>query len=156
MLQLEEYPEALEVSPEILEQNREMFGWLTAECDKRGIWLIQKFYNIYLPEALGVGKHLSSSQPTAADYTRKSLATFVTEYPNVGVMVCLGEALSGKKAQVEWFTQTIIPGMLDGVTARGMSELPPSWRGGAISSSSAVIRMCFQRASSFTPTSSAW
>ena len=125
LVQLDDYPEALEVSPEILEQNRELFGWLTAECNKRGIWLIQNFYNIHLPEALGLGTRLSKSEPKASDYTRKSIAKFVEEYPNVGVMPCLGEALSGKEAQVEWFTETIIPGMHDGLEARGQTELPP-------------------------------
>jgi len=125
LVQLDDYPEALEVSPEILAKNREMMYWLTSECDKRGIWLIQMFYNIHLPKGLGIGTSLNRSQPKAADYTRKSIAKFVEEYPNVGLLVCLGEALSGKEAQVEWFTQTIIPGMLDGLKARGQTELPP-------------------------------
>ena len=125
MVQLEDYPEALDVSPETLAKNHEMFGWLTAECDKRGIWLIQKFYNIHLPVGLGLGQHLRRSQPKAADYTRKVLAKFVQEYPNVGIMPCLGEELSGREEQVEWFTETIIPGILDGLKARGQTELPP-------------------------------
>jgi hypothetical protein len=125
LVQLDEYSEALEVTPEIMEKNREVFGWLTAECDKRGIWLIQKFYNIHLPGSLGLGVRLAKSDPKAADYTRKSIAKFVEQYPNVGVMTCLGEALSGRDAQVEWFTETIIPGVLDGVKARGQDQLPP-------------------------------
>jgi len=125
LVELDDYPEALEVSPEILEKNRETMYWLTSECDKRGIWLIQMFYNIHLPESLGLGTGLKRSEPKAADYTRKSIAKFVEEYPNVGLLVCLGEALSGKEAQVEWFTETIIPGMKDGLKARGQTELPP-------------------------------
>ena len=31
LVKLDEYPEALEVTPETLEKNREMFGWLSAE-----------------------------------------------------------------------------------------------------------------------------
>jgi len=125
LVQLDDYPEALEVSPEVMKKNREVFSWLTAECDKRGVWLIQNFYNIHLPKALGLGMHLRKSHPKAADYTRKSIAKFVEEYPNVGIMPCLGEALSGKEAQVEWFTETIIPGVMDGLKARGQTELPP-------------------------------
>jgi len=125
LVQLDDYPEALEVSPEILQKNRDMMYWLTSECDKRGIWLIQMFYNIHLPKGLGLGTSLNRSEPRAADYTRKSIAIFVETYPNVGLLVCLGEALSGKEAQVEWFTQTIIPGMHDGLKARGQAELPP-------------------------------
>lgn len=125
LVQLDDYPEALEVSPEILQKNRDMMYWLTSECDKRGIWLIQMFYNIHLPKGLGLGTSLHRSEPKAADYTRKSIAKFVEAYPNVGLLVCLGEALSGKEAQVEWFTETIIPGMKDGLKARGQTELPP-------------------------------
>jgi hypothetical protein len=125
LVQLEDYPEALQVSQEVLHQNREMMAWLTNECDKRGIWLIQMFYNIHLPESLGLGTQLRKSEPRAADYTRKSIAKFIEEYPNVGLLVCLGEALSGSENQVEWFTQTIIPGVKDGMKARDETELPP-------------------------------
>jgi len=125
LVQLEDYPDVIEVTPEVMKQNREMMLWLTSECDKRGIWLIQMFYNIHLPPKLGIGTSLRRSQPKAADYTRKSIAKFVEEYPNVGLLICLGEALSGKEAQVEWFTDTIIPGMLDGLKVRGQTELPP-------------------------------
>ncbi|MCP4311053.1 MAG: hypothetical protein GY790_07315 [Bacteroidetes bacterium] len=125
LVQLDDYPEALEVSPEILQQNREMMYWLTNECDKRGIWLIQMFYNIHLPKSLGLGTKLRKSEPKAADYTRKSIAKFIEEYPNVGLLLCLGEALSGSENQVEWFTQTIIPGVKDGLKARNETELPP-------------------------------
>jgi len=125
LVQLEDYPDVIEVTPEVMKQNREMMLWLTSECDKRGIWLIQMFYNIHLPPKLGIGTSLRKSQPKAADYTRKSIAKFVEEYPNVGLLICLGEALSGKEAQVEWFTETIIPGMHDGLKARGQIELPP-------------------------------
>jgi hypothetical protein len=117
--------------------NRETMLWLTGECDKRGIWLIQMFYNIHLPEGLAkkykLSTSLGKSQPVAADYTRKALAKFVEEYPSVGLLVCLGEALSGSENQVEWFTKTIIPGVQDGLKARGWSaadladkdKLPP-------------------------------
>ncbi len=125
LVQLEDYPEALEVSQEVLKQNREMMAWLTNECDKRGIWLIQIFYNIHLPKSLGLGTQLRKSEPKAADYTRKSIAKFIEEYPNVGLLICLGEALSGSENQVEWFTQTIIPGVKDGLKARNETELPP-------------------------------
>jgi len=111
LVKLDDYPEALEVPQETLEKNRELMYWLTSECDKRGIWLIQMFYNIHLPKGLGIGTSMRRSQPKAADYTRKSIAKFVEEYPNVGLLVCLGEELSGKEAQVEWFTETIIPGV---------------------------------------------
>lgn len=126
LVTLADYPEAAEVTPEVMQRNRETMHWLTSECDKRGIWLIQMFYNIHLPEGLAKKHALSTSlakpHPTAADYTRKALAKFVEDYPSVGLLVCLGEALSGKENQVEWFTRTIIPGVQDGLKARGWPE----------------------------------
>lgn len=71
-------------------QNVEMFHWLTNECDKRGIWLVQMFYNIFLPKPLadkhGISTQLAAPTPLASDYTRKSIAEFVKQYPNVGLM----------------------------------------------------------------------
>jgi hypothetical protein len=126
LVELPDYPEAAEVTPEVMKQNREMMLWLTRECDKRGIWLLQMFYNIHLPAGLakkhGLSTSLEKSTPVAADYTRKALAKFVQDYPSVGLLVCLGEALDGRENQVEWFTQTIIPGILQGLKARGWSD----------------------------------
>lgn len=129
LVKLKDYPEAVEVPEDIFAQNVEMFHWLTAECDKRGIWLVQMFYNIFLPKPLaeknGVSTQLSASTPLASDYTRKSIAEFVKQYPNVGLMVCLGEALAGTENQVYWATNTILPGVLDGIKAAGLKEQPP-------------------------------
>jgi hypothetical protein len=129
LVKLNDYPEAVEVSDDVFAQNVEMFHWLTAECDKRGIWLVQMFYNIFLPKPLaekhGVATQLAASTPLAADYTRKSIAEFVKQYPNVGLMVCLGEALAGTANQIEWATNTILPGVLDGMKAAGLKEQPP-------------------------------
>ena len=46
--QLEDYPFALEVDEETFKKNEEMFSFLTEEADKRGIFVIQMFYNIIL------------------------------------------------------------------------------------------------------------
>ncbi|NOS72339.1 MAG: hypothetical protein HOP33_20745, partial [Verrucomicrobia bacterium] len=46
-------------------------------------------------------------------------------YPNVGLMVCLGEALQGTENQINWATNTILPGVLDGMRAAGLKEQPP-------------------------------
>jgi len=106
-----------------------MFRWLTTECDKRGIWLVQMFYNIFLPKPLaekhGVSTQLAAPTSLASDYTRKSIAEFVKQYPNVGLMVCLGEALQGTQNQINWATNTILPGVLDGMKAAGLKEQPP-------------------------------
>jgi len=129
LVKLKDYPEAVEVSPEVFAQNVEMFRWFTTECDKRGIWLVQMFYNIFLPKPLaekhGVSTQLAAPTPLASDYTRKAIAEFVKQYPNVGLMACLGEALQGTENQINWATNTILPGVLDGMRAAGLKEQPP-------------------------------
>jgi hypothetical protein len=129
LVRLPDYPEAIEVPPDVFEKNVEMFRWLTTECDRRGIWLVQMFYNIFLPKPLaekhGVPTQLAAPTPLASDYTRKSIAEFVKQYPNVGLMVCLGEALQGTENQVAWATNTILPGVLHGMKAAGLTEQPP-------------------------------
>lgn len=129
LVRLPEYPEAVEVSDGVFARNVEMFRWLTAECDRRGIWLVQQFYSILISQPLA-GKHGLSSQlhtwnDLAADYTRKSIAAFVREFPNVGLMPCLGEALQEQAAQTRWMTEVILPGVKDGMKAAGLTSEPP-------------------------------
>ena len=68
-----------------LEQNIAMFRWLTAEADKRGIWVLQGFYNIHLShtfaKAHGVPFHLSAPTPLSSEYTRYCISEFIREYP---------------------------------------------------------------------------
>ncbi len=129
LVRLPDYPEALEVGEEQFRRNAETFTWLTTEADRRGIWVVMKFYNIHipLPFAQKHGLDLHQTRPTAltSDYTRKSIAEFVRSYPNVGLMVCLGEALRGTDNEVDWFTHTILPGVKDGMKAAGLTEEPP-------------------------------
>ena len=40
-------------------------------------------------------------------------------------MCCLGEALRDTTNQLEWCTNVILPGVLDGVRAAGLPEEPP-------------------------------
>ncbi len=129
LVRLKDYPYAVEVPDDVFAQNQEQFHWLAQECDKRGIWLVQMFYNILVSKPFADTNHistqLSAPTPLVADYTRKSIAEFVKEYPNVGLMLCLGEALQGTTNQVAWATQTILPGVLDGMKAAGLKEQPP-------------------------------
>lgn len=129
LVKLADYPDALEVSPEQFERNVAMFRHITQECDRRGIWLVQMFYNIFLPKPLAdrhrVSTQLSRPTPLAADYTRQAIAEFVRQYPNVGLMPTLGEALQGTANQIEWATKTILPGVLDGMKAAGLATQPP-------------------------------
>lgn len=129
LVRLPDYPEAVEVSDEVFARNVGMFRWLTAECDRRGIWLVQQFYNIFLSKPLaekhGLSTQLHAWNDLAADYTRKSIAAFVREFPNVGLMPCLGEALQEQTAQTRWMTEVILPGVKDGMAAAGLTREPP-------------------------------
>lgn len=74
-----------------------MFSFLTAEADKRGIFVIQMFYNILLSKPFAEHYGLKTQDrnrpitPLVSDYTRKSVAAFIEKYPNVGLLVCLGK-----------------------------------------------------------------
>jgi hypothetical protein len=148
LVKLKDYPEAIEVPDNVFAQNVEMFHWLTAECDRRGIWLVQMFYNIFLPKPLaekhGISTQLATPTPLSSDYTRKSIAEFVKQYPNVGLMVCLGEALQGTENQIEWATKTILPGVLDGMKAAGLKEQPPVVIRTHAMDPEAIMPACFQ------------
>ncbi len=129
LVRLPEYPEAVEVSDEVFARNVDMFRWLATECDRRGIWLVQQFYSILISKPLaekhGLDSQLHAWNDLAADYTRKSIAAFVREFPHVGLMPCLGEALQEQKAQTRWMTEVILPGVKDGMAAAGLTEEPP-------------------------------
>ncbi len=132
LVKLKDYPYALEVDDATFKMNEEIFGFLTAEADKRGIWVIQMFYNIIVSKPFAEKHGIKTQErerpiiPVIADYTQKSIAAFVEKYPNVGLMVCLGEAMEGVgQDDIDWFTKTIIPGVKDGLKALGKTEEPP-------------------------------
>ena len=132
LVRLKDYPYAVEVDDATFAKNEEIYRFITTEADKRGIWVIQMFYNIIVSKPFAE-KHGIKTQdrnrpivPLIADYTRKSIAAFVQKYPNVGLMVALGEAMEGVgNDDVEWFTKTIIPGVQDGLKALGRKDEPP-------------------------------
>ncbi len=129
LVKVPDYPEALEVTEEEFRMNKEIFGWLTEECDKRGIWVVLKFYNIHIPYPFAMVHNLdflqSSIHPLVADYTRKSIVQFIKDYPHIGLMVCLGEALRGTQNKTDWFLETILPAVKEGVKEAGLTEEPP-------------------------------
>lgn len=129
LVRLKDYPYAVEVPDDIFRQNQEQFRWLAQECDRRGVWLVQTFYNILVSkpfaETNGIGTQLRAPTPLTEDYTRKSIAEFVKQYPNVGLMCCLGEALEGTANQLEWCTNVILRGALEGMREAGLKEEPP-------------------------------
>ena len=126
---LEKYPEALEVTEEEYQLNHETFLWLARECDKRGIWLVLKFYNIHIPlpfaEKHGLSLIQDSIHPLVREYSFEAIRQFVAEYPNVGLMVCLGEALRGADNKAAWFADTIVPAVKAGAKQAGLEEEPP-------------------------------
>lgn len=131
LVKLEEYPFALEVDEATFKKNEEMFTFLTEEADKRGIFVIQMFYNILVSKPFADHYGIKTQDrnrpitPLVADYTRKSVAAFIQKYPNVGLLVCLGEAMATQEDDVTWFTETIIPGVKDGLKALGRTDEPP-------------------------------
>lgn len=129
LVKVPEYPEALEVTEEEFQRNQEVFGWLTEECDKRGIWVVLKFYNIHIPYPFAQHHHLdlhqSNIHPLVADYTAKSIIEFIKSFPHIGLMVCLGEALRGTQNKTDWFVKTIIPAVKEGIRQAGIEEEPP-------------------------------
>ncbi|HSV12302.1 MAG TPA: hypothetical protein VLI68_16100 [Hanamia sp.] len=132
LVKLKDYPYALEVDDATFKKNEEMYQFLTKEADKRGIWVIQMFYNIIVSKPFAEKNHIKTQDrnrhitPLIADYTRKSIAAFVEKYPNVGLLVTLGEAMEGVgQDDIDWFTKTIIPGVKDGLKALGKKQEPP-------------------------------
>lgn len=129
LVKVEDYKEALEVTEEEFLLNKEVFGWLTEECDRRGIWVVLKFYNIHIPypfaEKHGLEQKQSNINPLVADYTKKSIIEFVKSFPHIGLMVCLGEALRGNQNKTDWFVQTILPAVKEGMKQAGLTEEPP-------------------------------
>ncbi len=131
LVKLKDYPFALEVDEETFKKNEEIFSFLTHEADRRGIWVIQMFYNIILSKpfadhyGLKTQDRHRSITPLISDYTRKSIAAFIENYPNVGLLVCLGEAMATIEDDVTWMKETIIPGIKDGLAASGRKDIPP-------------------------------
>lgn len=131
LVKLKDYPFAPEVDDATMQKNQEMFGFLVGEADRRGIRVIQMFYNIILSKPFADHYGLKTQDrnrpitPLIADYTRKSIAAFVEKYPRVGFLVCLGEAMSGIDTDIKWMTETVIPGIKDGLKASGRTDTPP-------------------------------
>ena len=131
LVKLDDYPFAPEVDDATMQKNQDMFGFLVDEADRRGIRVIQMFYNIILSKPFADHYGLKTQDrnrpitPLISDYTRKSIAAFVQKYPKVGFLVCLGEAMATIDDDVKWMKETIIPGIKDGLKASGRTDEPP-------------------------------
>ena len=131
LVKLEDYPFAVEVDDETFELNRDLFTFLTTEANRRGIFVIQMFYNIIVSKPFADHYGIKTQDrnrpidPLLSDYTRKSIAAFVHDYPNVGLLITLGEALSGNDRKLDWMINTVIPGVKDGLAMSGRTDEPP-------------------------------
>jgi hypothetical protein len=131
LVRLKDYPFAVEVDDETFKKNEEIYTFLTKEADRRGIFVIQMFYNIIVSKPFAEHYGIVTQDrnrpitPLISDYTRKSIAAFVEKYPNVGFLITLGEAMDTYEDDVKWFTETIIPGVKDGLKALGRTDEPP-------------------------------
>ena len=136
LVRVPDYPYAVEVPDDVLAKNHDMLNYIMTEADKRGITVMQMFYNILVSKPFAEKNNLPSTQfaaptPLIADYTRKSIAEFVKTYPKCGLMICLGEALKDGKdegdpnRQANWMTQVIVPGIKDGMAQAGLKEEIP-------------------------------
>ena len=131
LVKLDDYPFAPEVDDATMQKNQDMFSFLVEEADRRGIRVIQMFYNIILSKPFADHYGLKTQDrnrpitPLISDYTRKSIAAFVQKYPKVGFLVCLGEAMATIDDDVKWMKETIIPGIKDGLKASGRTDEPP-------------------------------
>lgn len=128
LLKLPRYPDAQEVPTPILDRNIAMFHWLTKQASMRGIWIVQGFYNIHISHpfarAHGLSYTMSKPTPLASEYTKYVISQFIKTYPHVGLLVTLGEALKPQYG-AEWLSQTIIPGVQEGLREIGATEEPP-------------------------------
>ncbi|MBO7379658.1 MAG: hypothetical protein J6U31_07935 [Bacteroidales bacterium] len=133
LVRLDDYPFAVEVDSATFALNEELYGFLTEEADKRGIFVIQMFYNILVSKPFAEHYGIKTQDrhrpitPLIADYTRKSITAFVEKYPNVGLLVCLGEAMDTYEDDAEWFCKTIIPGVRDGLDS--LARRDPKYSG---------------------------
>ena len=131
LVKLEDYPFAVEVDDATFQKNRDIFSFLTTEAEKRGIYVIQMFYNIIVSKPFAEHYGIKTQDrnrpidPLLSDYTRKSIAAFVHDYPNVGLLITLGEAMSGNDRKLDWMINTVIPGVKDGLAQLGRTDEPP-------------------------------
>ncbi len=131
LVKLKDYPFAPEVDDATMQKNQEMFSFITTEASRRGIMVIQMFYNIIVSKPFADHYGIKTQDrnrpitPLIADYTRKSISAFIEKYPNVGLLICLGEAMNGIDTDIQWMTETIIPAIKDGLKASNRTDEPP-------------------------------
>jgi hypothetical protein len=107
------------IAPELIERNREMLHWLTAEAARRNIRLLFEFYNIhtsvYFQKAHALPDEVRTPTPLLRDYNAYAIETFAREFPEIGYYITPGEALELRHTD-GWVNETLIPAMRRGGT----------------------------------------
>ncbi|MFB6137874.1 MAG: hypothetical protein ABEJ42_05975 [Halobacteriaceae archaeon] len=124
----EKYPEMPEVADEQLAENVAQYRWLTEEAEKRGIWIVQQFYNIHMSDPLAKerGWEIQSgvAHDEVAEYTRDVIEEFVATYPSVGLMPTMAEVLREEDSPY-WLNEVIVPAAVDGFERTDEAAYPP-------------------------------
>ncbi len=115
-VRLEKYPEAQDgMDPALIARNHDLLLWLGAEAEKRNICLMFEFYNIhtsvYFQKAHKLPAWNPKPTPLLTDYTAYCIERFVSEFPNIGLYVCPGEALQLEHT-ADWINNVIFPAVL--------------------------------------------
>ena len=121
LVRLKDYPYAVEVPDDVFQKNQEQFRWLAQECDKRGIWLVQMFYNILVSKPFAETNHIST-QLSAPTPLVCRLHAQIHRGICEGISECRPDGLSrrsvaGHDQSNRVGDETILPGVLDGMKA---------------------------------------
>ncbi len=112
IVEMPEYPEASDLSREEVLRNQEQFRWFTDECAKRNISVLLHFYQIHVSPAMAkahnIPTHNREPSEFLAKYTGYAIERFLTEFKDVGLYVCPGEALR-THLQPAWIRDVILP-----------------------------------------------
>lgn len=117
ILELPEYPDASQFSPEEIRRNQEQFRWLATEAARRNISILTHFYNIHVTEHLAKALGRQGTADSDATryvvpdafvkgYYRTILGRYFAEFPKVGLYICPGESLALEEQQT-WFREVV-------------------------------------------------
>ncbi len=100
LVRLEDYPYAVEVPEDTFQKNPGTISLAYAGVRQARHLARADVLQYHRVEALrrnatALARSFARRRRSPGDYTRKSIAEFVKQYPNVGLMCCLGEALEG-------------------------------------------------------------
>jgi hypothetical protein len=101
----------------LVERNQAMLHWLEDECRRRNIRLLFQFYNIHTSVYFQRAHHLPDENrtptPLLRDYTSYAVERFVREFPDIGLYITPGEAISLEYTD-SWVNDVLYPAMQRG------------------------------------------